>query len=159
LEASASSPGGLGGAIRIEFPSRLELLSVVNAVSEEVCDQIELDEESRDSVATSVIEAATNAIEHGNRLDPSKQVVVCFEANGGRLTVTVTDEGDGFDPTRLDDPLAPGNILRERGRGIFILRQFMDEVTFQRPEGGGMRVILVKDLGENPTQERTAAKS
>jgi serine/threonine-protein kinase RsbW len=145
--------------VRIDLPSRLELLSVVNAVSEEVCDQIELDEESRDSVATSVIEAATNAIEHGNGLDPSKRVVVRFDSDGSRLTVTVTDEGDGFDPASLEDPLAPGNILRERGRGIFILRQFMDEVSFHHREEGGMKVVLVKEFGESEPQERKAAKS
>ena len=91
-----------------------------------------------------------NAIKHGNREEYGKLVTVEFTftpaADPDELVVRVLDEGEGFDPQEVADPLAPENILKSSGRGIFFMRSFMDDVTLQRGAGGGMDVRMVKKL-------------
>jgi len=86
-------------------------------------------------------EALVNAIKHGNGGDREKRVFVQFtvavDADLGGMAVTVRDEGRGFDPDALPDPLSPENLLKSSGRGIFLMRNFMDDVSIvRRPEGG-----------------------
>jgi serine/threonine-protein kinase RsbW len=96
-----------------------------------------------------------NAIKHGNRNDESKRVAVEFTAvpldQPEQLIIRVEDEGEGFDPQELADPLAPENILKSSGRGIFLMRSFMDEVDLRQAPGGGMEVVMVKRAGAVPT--------
>jgi serine/threonine-protein kinase RsbW len=112
--------------------------------------------EDVESVAISIIEASTNAIQHGNRYDPAKEVEVVFRREGATLVVTVRDEGKGFDPARVPDPREPDNLLAESGRGIFICRRFMDEVDFEFGPRGGTTVRLVKHRNEGPAAEEGA---
>lgn len=130
--------------VELTIPSRTEHLALVNRVAEELAEQIAMGEDDRDAVATSVIEAATNAIQHGNRNDAGKTVSIRFIVTPDRLEVTVTDQGNGFDPDAVEDPLRPENLLRERGRGIYLIRTFMDEVEFSRRPRNGTEVRLVK---------------
>jgi serine/threonine-protein kinase RsbW len=99
-----------------------------------------------------------NAIKHGNRFDPAKIVTVEFalEPEGApqALVIRVTDEGEGFEPLEVADPLAPENLLRSSGRGIFFMRSFMDDVTHTRRPAGGTEVQMVKRL---PTSEPKSA--
>ncbi len=131
----------------LNLPSSMDYLSLVNGVAEEIATRLEVDEALKDTLTTAVIEACTNAIEHGNREDPSKTVKIRFEYDAEAFSVTVTDEGKGFDLKLVDDPVKPENLLRERGRGIFILRAFMDEVNYRFDPAGGTTVQLVKNLG------------
>ncbi|MDZ7374974.1 MAG: ATP-binding protein [candidate division KSB1 bacterium] len=107
-------------------------------------------EDDRDSIAIALTEALSNAIYHGNRLDPRKQVVIWVWIEPGQVKLRVKDEGEGFDPSALEDPLTPENLLRDRGRGIFILRALMDSVDFDFSQGGTV-VTLVKKL-KGPAQ-------
>ena len=95
-------------------------------------------------------EAIHNAITHGNKSDPAKLVFIDFDvvANGTSrdLVVLVRDQGAGFDPSQLGDPLAPENVLNTSGRGIFLVRQFMDDVSIRRAREGGMEVRMLKHL-------------
>ena len=75
-------------------------------------------------------EAVTNAIKHGNKYDPAKKVEVEIEVNQTIITSTVSDEGDGFDPTTSKDPLKEENLLEASGRGIFFLEQFSEELEY-----------------------------
>ena len=97
-----------------------------------------------------VRETVINAITHGNKSDPAKLVFIDFDvvANGTSrdLVVLVRDQGAGFDSSQLGDPLAPENILNTSGRGIFLVRQFMDDVSIRRAREGGMEVRLLKHL-------------
>ena len=140
--------GGKKDPDRVElvFPSLLDYLSLVNAVAEEVARQLGVDEETQDAISSSVIEACTNAIEHGNKLDRTKNVRLRFRSGPERIEIDVTDEGEGFDPDSIPDPRAPENLMRERGRGIFILNNFMDEVRYEFGEGT-TTLFLVKNLG------------
>ena len=95
-------------------------------------------------------ESVINAIKHGNREDYGKLVTVEFVDGAGRrsseLVVRVLDQGEGFDPEEVADPLAPENILKSSGRGIFFMRNFMDDVPLRRGDEGGMEVRMVKKL-------------
>ena len=93
-----------------------------------------------------------NAVKHGNRLDPEKRVLVKLDGAGDDLTIVVGDEGSGFDPERISDPLAPENQMKTSGRGIFYIRTFMDDVAFSRGERGRDRPDDAK--GPQQTRER-----
>jgi serine/threonine-protein kinase RsbW len=101
-------------------------------------------------VGVAVRESVINAIKHGNRLDEAKLVTVEFAFEPAdvpaALVVSVTDQGEGFEPGELADPLAPENLLKSSGRGIFFMRNFMDDVVLRRHPEGGMEVRMVKKL-------------
>jgi serine/threonine-protein kinase RsbW len=88
-------------------------------------------------------EAAANAVIHGNKYDTAKQVTATFEITDSSLTIKVADQGEGVDPESIPDPLAPENLLRSSGRGVFLMRAFMDEVHFRRLDPG-TEISLVK---------------
>ena len=97
-------------------------------------------------VAVSVSEVVSNAVIHGNREDATKNVQVEVEIKADRVSISVQDEGEGFDPDSLPDPVSQDNLMREVGRGLFIVRAYMDEVYFKKIDGGGLRITLVKVL-------------
>lgn len=132
--------------ITLVVPSRIESLAFINAVAEEVAEQMRFDEDARNAITISVVEAGTNAIQHGNREDSSKPTEVRFRQEAGQLVILIRDEGNGFDPTHLSDPLAAENLFAESGRGVYILRSFMDEVDFSFQSGQGTLCRLVKYL-------------
>jgi serine/threonine-protein kinase RsbW len=144
--------------IRIELPSSFDLLDVVQLLSDRISILAGLDEDSVHWVSVAVRESVINAIKHGNRFDPSKLVTVEFSLEPAAapvaLVIRITDEGEGFDPVEVADPLAPENLLRSSGRGIFFMRSFMDDVTLQRRPAGGMEVQMTKRL---PSAEPASA--
>jgi serine/threonine-protein kinase RsbW len=103
-----------------------------------------------------VREAVANAIKHGNRLDPAKRVEVEVAIDGGFVEIRVSDEGQGFDPAAVRDPLAPENLFRTNGRGIFYMRRFMDEVSYDAAASGGTSVRMRRRIAAEPanSQER-----
>ena len=122
--------------ISITIPSELKELKHIEKLSVKVAKKTHLDEDQRDNLSIAVTEVVGNAIVHGNKKNPEKTVTVTFDYNVRRITVTVQDQGDGFDPDALADPLDPKNLLKESGRGIFIMRSLMDDVSFSfSPEG------------------------
>lgn len=138
--------------IQVRLPSRLELLGVLDHVSQAVCQHIGLGEELCSRITMSVIEAGTNAIQHGHRRDPSKMVEVKFMVNQARLEVEVRDQGTGFDLTTLEPNVTgPEHLLDLRGRGIFIMRSCMDEVEFDFTEHGTV-CHMVKRLTPVPEE-------
>jgi serine/threonine-protein kinase RsbW len=137
--------------IRLEFTSAFEMLDFVQVVSDHLARRVGLDEDAMHWVSVAIRESVINAIKHGNREDPAKLVTVEFAFTPAdepsQLVVRVTDQGEGFDPGAIADPLAPENILKSSGRGIFFMRSFMDDVQLTRAPGGGMEVCMVKKLG------------
>lgn len=140
-----------GNLIRLDFPSHLDMLDVVQVLTDNVGRVGGLDEEATHWVGVAVRESVINAIRHGNGEDRTKRVTVEMRlepsAEPARLVVRVLDQGPGFDPAAVADPLAPENLLRSSGRGIFFMRSFMDDITLQRLPGGGMEVRMTKKLG------------
>ena len=133
--------------VRLEFTSAFEMLDFVQIVSDHMSRGIGLDEDAVHWVSVAIRESVINAIKHGNRNDETKRVFVEFEAASGagaQLAICVRDQGEGFDPQVVADPLAPENILKSSGRGIFLIRNFMDDVRLQRAAEGGMEIRMVK---------------
>lgn len=133
--------------VRLEFTSAFEMLDFVQVVSDHVSRSIGLDDDSAHWVGVAIRESVINAIKHGNGNDASKRVFVDFETMNGEtpeMTIKVRDQGEGFDPETVEDPLAPENLLKSSGRGIFLIRNFMDDVQLQRAPQGGMEIRMVK---------------
>jgi len=130
------------GTIELVIPAKLEYLDLVDNVVEAVNELMHFDEDTKTAVSISVVEAGTNAIQHGCLKNGVSGVVkMAFEVAPDVLTVTIQDPGGGFDPEKLPDPTSPENLLRERGRGIFIMRQMMDEVSFDFDGGTAVRLV------------------
>jgi serine/threonine-protein kinase RsbW len=139
-----------GGTVRLQIHSNFEMLDFVQVVSDRVGQLAGLDEDAVHWIGVAVRESVINAIKHGNREDHGKIVTVEFAmaptVSPNELVVRVLDQGEGFDPEEVADPLAPENILKSSGRGIFFMRNFMDDVTLRRADEGGMEVRMVKKL-------------
>ena len=137
-----------GHSVHLEFHSTLDMLDVVELVSDHIGRMAGLDDEAIHSVGVAVRESVINAIKHGNESDRRKRVHVHFATLGDGelpgLAIRVRDEGAGFDPSGLPDCVAPENILKASGRGIFLIRSFMDELVLQRAPQGGMEVFMIK---------------
>lgn len=120
------------------------LLSVdkIEQAAEDFAARAGFDEDSVGNIAMAVREAAVNAVLHGNAYDPEKHVTASFEASPDALTIRIGDQGPGLDPDTIPDPLAPENILRGSGRGIFLIRAFMDEVHFRQLHPGAELTLI-----------------
>ncbi|MGB6193652.1 MAG: ATP-binding protein [Terracidiphilus sp.] len=141
-----------GGRLRFSLNSTMESVSEVEAAAEKYAKEAGLDEDEQFRITMAVREAAVNAVLHGNEYDPAKMITASFENTGAKLVITIADEGKGVDPDSLPDPLAPENLMRGTGRGIFLIRSFMDEVHFRQLHPG-TELTLVKHLtpaGEKP---------
>lgn len=125
------------------FESTLESVNKAEKTAESCAQSAGFDEDTVPQITMAVREAAVNAVIHGNSYDPAKQFSVAFETTPEAMTVRVCDEGQGLDPETLPDPLAPENILRGSGRGIFLIRAFMDEVHFRKLQPG-TELTLIK---------------
>jgi serine/threonine-protein kinase RsbW len=139
-----------GGLVRLQIPSLFDMLDLVQVLSDRMGQMAAFDEDAIHWIGVAVRESVINAIKHGNREHPAKQVVIEFAFtpvdDPTELVVSVTDEGEGFEPGAVADPLAPENILKSSGRGIFFMRSFMDDVQLNRAPAGGMEVRMVKKL-------------
>ncbi|MDR1990481.1 MAG: ATP-binding protein [Acidobacteriaceae bacterium] len=133
-------------SIRLEFTSTFEMITFVEVVGGHVSREIGLDEDQTHWVSVAIRECVINAIKHGNQHDTAKRVFVEFATIDAprAMTIRVRDEGRGFDPEEVADPLAPENLLKGSGRGIFLIRNFMDDVRLQRLPDGGMEISMMK---------------
>jgi serine/threonine-protein kinase RsbW len=142
-----------GNTVRLDFHSSLDMLDFVQMVSDHIGRMAGFDDDSLHWVNVAVRESVINAIKHGNCNDIHKRVHVEFtsvdDRDGITVIICVRDEGCGFDPGELADPLAPENLLKTSGRGIFLMRSLMDEMTFQRSAQGGMEVRMVKRVHQS----------
>ena len=139
-----------GGLVRLQIPSVFDMLDLVQVLSDRMGQLASLDDDTVHWIGVAVRESVINAIKHGNREHPGKRVIVEFAFMPAdapsRLEVRVVDEGEGFDPDAVANPLDPENILKSSGRGIFFMRSFMDDVRLERAPDGGMEVRMVKKL-------------
>jgi len=135
--------------VRIEFLSAFDMLDFVQVVCDHVGSAVGLDEDQLHWISVAVRESVVNAIKHGNKNDPNKKVIVEFSpvpaTASDELVVRIEDQGEGFVPEEVADPLAPENILKSSGRGIFLIRNFMDETVLKKVPGG-MEIRMVKKL-------------
>ena len=131
--------------VRLEFGSAFDMLDFVQIISDYVGRLTGLDEDQLFDVSVAVRESVVNAIKHGNKNDQSKRVVVEFSTvPRDQMTVRVQDQGEGFDPEDVPDPLSPENLMKGSGRGILFMRNYMDDVSIGRAQDGGMQVWMMK---------------
>jgi len=129
--------------IRLTLPSDMSYLGVPDAVLLEIGTDLDCCQRGLEELGSAVIEACTNAMEHGNELADDRSIEIIFEIEGYDLTITVLDEGPGFDFVHWQPS---EDLMRQRGRGILIMREFTDELTFARHEDGRFLIRLVKHL-------------
>lgn len=130
--------------------SRFENIELVQVVLRDSLERLGMDEDARHWIDVAVREAVANAIKHGNRQDPGKRVQVDFAVLAGEVVITIRDEGEGFHPEALGDPLAPENLVKPSGRGIFFMKSFMDGIEYGSGTEGGTVVTLRKRLAGSP---------
>jgi serine/threonine-protein kinase RsbW len=123
--------------------STLESVNKAEEMADKAASQAGFDEDARGGISMAVREAMINAVMHGNGYSPDKRVKLSFEQSAGNLVITIRDEGAGLDPDTVPDPLAPENIMKQSGRGIFLMRAFMDDVKFRKLEPG-TEITLIK---------------
>ena len=150
-ETAASPP------IVLWLSSRYANIELAEALLGRVCRERALTEEAEHWIGMALREGLANAIKHGNRQEPEKRVLVTIGCNARTLAIEVGDEGAGFSPDDVADPLAAENLMRTSGRGIFYMRTFMDEVAFSRGEAGGTLLTLKKELGTTSTTKGAEA--
>jgi serine/threonine-protein kinase RsbW len=126
--------------------SVFESVHTVEQTAEAYAREAGFDEDTILDISMVAREAAVNAVLHGNKKDPAKHVTGTFELTTADLKITIADQGAGLDPDTIPDPLAQENLLRPSGRGVFLMRAYMDEVHF-RQLSPGTEITLVKHRG------------
>jgi len=124
-------------SVRLVISSEVKLIDLVHTASEKMAELAGFDADEALNVGLAVREAVINAIVHGNGEDPKRKVNVTLSANGDGLRVRITDQGEGFNPDATPDPTEQGNLLRTSGRGLLLIRAFVDDVRFRPRSGGG----------------------
>ncbi|MBI1805803.1 MAG: ATP-binding protein [Ignavibacteria bacterium] len=121
--------------------SNPQQITQVEGFLERLNNQLHLDEVQYNKLLVATTEAVNNGIIHGNKRDPAKKVTLTCVKNHATLIIRVDDEGSGVDPGALPDPLAEENLLRENGRGVFLMRSLMEKVEFEKTAGGAAVVM------------------
>ena len=127
--------------ISLTLSSSMQLIYLLDTVISDILKEMEFDEEAQEHVNLAVIEAGTNAIKHGNKEDIDKTATFEFIIDEEKLTIMVTDEGEGFEREEVANPLDPENLLKSSGRGLFLMEACMDEVAYSE---NGTIVRMVK---------------
>jgi len=144
VPTTMADPKMVPEVVSMQMPSRLELLSLLDCVTLSLCERMSFDADTCSQVSMSVIEAGTNAIQHGHNRDATRPFDIRFSLFPDRMEIDVRDTGSGFDPGKINgDITTPDHLLDLRGRGIFIMRACMDTVDFDST-GQGTLCHLVK---------------
>ena len=153
-------PGSrVGNKVRIRLNGRIVYVDLVHEMTEDLARRARFKKPAALDLALAVREAYINAVKHGNRMDESKSVEVEFEGNETRFRVWIRDQGQGFDWNHTADPRTENNLDRTSGRGIFFMKNFVDNVSFRRRPGKGTEVLLEKNLqpagrGQHPPEAK-----
>lgn len=130
--------------LELTVASRLEEMTAVHALVEKAIGEFQLSEDLAHWIELSISESMINAILHGNKLDPAKTATLKISSNGEAIEIIVEDHGKGFQLQDVADPTDIANLLKPSGRGILIIRSFMDEVDVTPREGGGSCLRMMK---------------
>lgn len=131
---------------RLRLASRKEYLEAVHNLSERLFEMAGVDSDQAYWLVVAVREAVINALLHGNMERADSEIVVEITVSGGQVEICVQDQGEGFTPDELPDPVATENLMSQDGRGVYLMQKLMDEVTYDFPDEGGTRLCMVKDL-------------
>ena len=128
----------------ISFPSDVEYLEKIEKTSAKIASKAGFDESTVDDISIALTELVNNAIHHGNKNDTNKKVIVSFSVDEKKLSISISDEGAGFSPTSISNPVHPDNLMADNGRGIYLVRALMDNVEYKISETG-TEVIISKN--------------
>ncbi len=130
--------------VELTLESSLESVDRAEEAAVEFARSAGFDQDDQNKIGMAVRESMVNAVYHGNQYDPGKRAAVRMELDGLKMVVTITDQGAGFDLSNVPNPLAEENLLKATGRGIFLIRAFMDELHVRRLSPTGSEVTMVK---------------
>jgi serine/threonine-protein kinase RsbW len=139
--------------VEVSLESNLESVETAEEIAEEVCAKAGFNEEDLHKVGMAVHESVINAIWHGNKNDRNKRVWIRFLIHPDRVEIRIRDQGSGFELGRIPDPLESENLLKASGRGIFLIRSFVDEFRVEHLRGLGTEVTLVKRRNSKQKKE------
>ncbi|MGA2416317.1 MAG: ATP-binding protein [Candidatus Sulfotelmatobacter sp.] len=125
--------------------STLDTVDNAEQMATRIAQEMGFGEDEVMQISMAVREGAVNAVLHGNAYAPDKKVILAFERTSDGLVITIRDQGKGIDLGGIPNPLAPENLLKTSGRGIFLMRSFMDEVEI-RPSATGTEIKLIKHV-------------
>ena len=131
--------------ISYTLDSTLETVDSAEEKAGRIATELGFGEDEVMQISMAVREGAVNAVLHGNAYDPNKKVILDFERKPEELVITIRDQGKGLDLSKIPNPLAPENLLKTSGRGIFLMRSFMDVVEI-RPSQTGTELKLIKHV-------------
>jgi serine/threonine-protein kinase RsbW len=135
--------------------STLETVNNAEETASRMAADAGFDDEEIMKISMAVREAAVNAVLHGNAYDPNKKVTLAFERTPDDLVIVIRDQGKGLDASKIPDPLAPDNLMKTSGRGIFLIRSFMDVVEIN-PSQTGTELRMIKHVHGNPADSKEA---
>jgi len=140
-----------------KLDSTLDSVNDVERQASELASKSGLDEDEVQRIEMAVREAAVNAVYHGNAYDPNKKMTFVLERTPESIVIVISDEGKGLNETEIPDPLAPENLLKPHGRGIFLMRSFMDEVRIRNLQPG-TEITLIKHVREQAADGKEESK-
>ena len=154
-QASSSTDGcqNQGKRLAMTLESSLNSADVAESAIRQFTGQSDYSERQREEIVLAVRESVVNAVLHGNQCNVSKKVLLTAELRESGLVISVQDEGPGFDPGSVPDPLNPENLMRASGRGVFLMRCFMDEVSVRQPASCGLEVTMIKYFSQTISKE------
>ena len=135
---------------QLSFPSKAENLNQVEVLINDLSEKFEVNEDYYGNILIALTEAVNNAIHHGNKSNPNKEVKIISNTDGSVLKFTIKDDGPGFDFDNLPDPTDPQNIEKPHGRGVFLMRNLADEIEFNDE---GATVVMSFNLENELLQE------
>jgi serine/threonine-protein kinase RsbW len=138
--------------LEVTLETLLESVDLAENIIMRISEVAGFGEDDRHKIGMAVREGVVNAYNYGNQQDRRKKIFLTIEFDPEKMVVRVLDEGEGFEIEEVPDCLAEENLLRTSGRGLFLMRAFMDEFTVQRGRGGGAELVLVKKLPQNATR-------
>jgi len=139
--------------LEVKLESTLESVDVAEEMVKRFAEKIGFPEDEVHQIGMAVRESVVNAVVHGNCYNSQKKVSLAVEARGERLTIRIQDQGAGFDPEDVPNPLSDENLLRKSGRGLFLIRAFMDELRVHRLRPEGMEVVMIKHSSPSSSKE------
>jgi serine/threonine-protein kinase RsbW len=144
--------------IEITFETLLESVDLAESIVMRVAEVSGFDDDDIHKIGMAVREGVINAYNYGNQQDRSKKIRMTVELEPEKMIVHVFDQGKGFELTEIPDPLAEENLLRTSGRGLFLMRAFMDDFTVRNAPGGGAELVMTKNLPD-PVSDNGCHKS
>jgi serine/threonine-protein kinase RsbW len=139
-----------GKSVEVKLETAWQSIDLAQAITEQVAESAGFEGDDIHKIAMSVREGVINALHYGNRMQRHKSIHMVFTFEPKRLVIRMIDEGQGFETERIEDPLAEENLMKTSGRGLLIVKAFMDEMHVGRGSNGGAELMMAKDYPKRP---------